>query len=426
MKGLVYGPFISREIALERGYRRYYVNQPCLRGHVAPRSTKTKNCSRCDCDRKRKDPTAPLQPRSKTLTPDELRIRERLRMMKAPNFAYWAKQGVFVYCYLSKKLRPYYVGVATNRMRPISPHSFQIPKDRRLIRIMKAGLTWDEAADWERRYIAHYGRVDQQTGCLWNMTDGGEGVPGRVVSEETKALQSKKARVRSEEVAQKYAIPFDFYMSLDAPTRGALKTWLDRHPDENYQVYFDDEARSKIEYEAYQRAGETRSRRTAKRVGVPEEVWLKWDRDDRNRYKAWVGSDPDRNYDAYLKRHDRPHWATGTQQSAEVVAKRIKTMVERSAVEMATRYDISDQQWIDLSPDQKNVVRARFRRGKRGADQLLANLDQTGVNPRVVMAAKRFDVSVEWWENASVNQRNAVRARFYRGVRGREALTTGL
>ena len=52
-----YGPFITREIARERGYKRFYVIQPCLRGHVAPRSTKTGNCTRCDLDRKKKDPS---------------------------------------------------------------------------------------------------------------------------------------------------------------------------------------------------------------------------------------------------------------------------------------------------------------------------------------------------------------------------------
>ena len=423
---LVYGPFVSREIALERGYKRYYVNQPCRRGHVAPRSTKTRNCSRCDCDRKRKDPTAPLQPRSKTLIPEELRIRARLRQMKAPNFSYWARQGAYVYVYLSKKLKPYYVGVGSTRIRPIAGHSFQVPKDRRLIQIMKAGLTWDEAAEWERRYIAHYGRVDQETGCLWNMTDGGEGVPGRVVSEETKKRISKGHRGAAEKAAEKYGIPLDFYLTLDMPRRGALKNWLDRHPDENYQVYFDYEARSKIEDEANQRRGEARSRRTAIRVGVPVEVWLNWDRDDRCRYRAWLGSDPERNYEGYLKRHDGPHWAAGKKQSAELAAKRTKAMVERSVGEMASRYDISEQQWIDLTPDQRSVVRARFSRGKRGADVLLANLDQADVNPRVVKAAKRFEVSVEWWQYASVNQRNALRARFYRGVRGSEALTAGM
>ena len=426
MEDLVYGPFVTREIALERGYKRYYINQPCKRGHVAPRSTKTKNCTRCDCDRKRRDPTAPLKPRSKALSPEELRIRARLGRMKAPNFSYWAKKGIFVYCYLSKKLKPFYVGVATNRTRPIAPHSFRIPSDRRLIRVMKAGLTWEEAAEWERRYIAHYGRVDQETGCLWNMTDGGEGVPGRAVSEETRAAIADKARERSEQAAEKYSIPFDFYKSLDAPTRGALKTWLDRHPDENYQAYFDNETRSKIEAEAYQRAGDTRSRQTAKRIGVPEEVWLKWGRDERNCFTAWIGSNPDRDYEAFLQRHDQPHWATGTKQSAETVAKRTQSMVMRTAAELADRYGISVQHWVDLTPKQRAVVRARFDRGQRGLDQLLANLEGTEAHPRAVKAAKRFDVSVEWWEQANLQQRNALRARFSRGVRGQGALTEGL
>ena len=393
MGHLVYGPFVTREIALERGYKRYYVNQPCLRGHVAPRSTQTRNCSRCECDRKRKDTTVPLKPRSRTLSPEELSIRARLRQLKVPNFSYWAKQGVFVYCYLSKKLKPYYVGVASDRTRPIAPHSFPVPKDRRLIRIMKSALTWDEATEWERRYIAHYGRVDQGTGCLWNLTDGGEGVPGRVVSEETKAAIAEKAAERSREVAERYSIPFNFYLSLDHQRRKALTAWLDRHPGENYEVYFDDQARSKIEKEGYQRRGEIRARNVANKRGVPEEVWLKWSRKDRIRFSAWIDSGSDRTYEGYLRRHHGPHHAAGTSQSQEHVAKRMLPRLERTAEQLG----IPVEWWIHASEQQRSVLRSRYNRGERDPQALMANLDLVGVNPRSVEAAKRFDVSLEWW-----------------------------
>lgn len=421
MADLTYGPFITRAIALQKGYTRYYVNQPCKHGHVAPRSTKTRNCSRCDCDRKKKDPTTVWKQRRKPLTQKQQRVRDRLDQMNVPNFTYWASLGVFVYCYLSKNLKPYYIGVASTSKRPIAPHSFKVPKDRRLIRIMKSGLTWDQAAEWEKRFIAHFGRKDKGTGCLWNMTDGGEGRFGCALSDETKEAISLAHRGSAEEAANKYRIPLDIYLSFEKGVRGALKTWLDRHPDKGYQDYFSRDP--EVDFaEAIARAGRTRAANTAKRVGVPLDVWMEWDRDERNRYNAWVKSKEGRNYQQYLTRHDQPHWAEGTKQSADLIAKRIRPMLEKTASE----FGIPAQWWIDANDQQRSALRARFTRGVRGVGELTKDLEYEGVNPRVVRAAKRFEVSVEWWESANVQMRNALRARFYRGVRGQTELTAGL
>lgn len=43
------------------------------------------------------------------------------------------------------------------------------------IRILQQGLTFDEACDKEIELIQQYGRLDLGTGCLTNMTVGGEG-----------------------------------------------------------------------------------------------------------------------------------------------------------------------------------------------------------------------------------------------------------
>lgn len=50
---------------------------------------------------------------------------------------------------------------------------------------------WNEACQIEQYLIKFYGRRDLGLGSLVNMTDGGEGVLGITVSDETKSLMSK-------------------------------------------------------------------------------------------------------------------------------------------------------------------------------------------------------------------------------------------
>ena len=44
-------------------------------------------------------------------------------------------------------------------------------------------MTWDEACTKEIEFIKLYGRKDNNTGILVNLTDGGEGTLGVIVSE---------------------------------------------------------------------------------------------------------------------------------------------------------------------------------------------------------------------------------------------------
>lgn len=53
--------------------------------------------------------------------------------------------------------------------------------------IVESGLTHEEAIDLEVRLIKEIGRKN-----LTNLTDGGEGTPGRIVSEKTKSIMSKR------------------------------------------------------------------------------------------------------------------------------------------------------------------------------------------------------------------------------------------
>ncbi|MBB4235022.1 NUMOD3 domain-containing DNA-binding protein [Rhizobium esperanzae] len=56
---------------------------------------------------------------------------------------------------------------------------------------VQSGLTELEAFEIERREIAKYGRINNGTGTLANMTDGGEGTSGVIRTAETRAKLSK-------------------------------------------------------------------------------------------------------------------------------------------------------------------------------------------------------------------------------------------
>lgn len=54
------------------------------------------------------------------------------------------------------------------------------------VEILFDGLTWEQACVKEKELIKLYGRRNNNTGLLVNLTDGGEGNYGLVVSDETK------------------------------------------------------------------------------------------------------------------------------------------------------------------------------------------------------------------------------------------------
>ena len=76
------------------------------------------------------------------------------------------------------------------------------------IEIVKNNLSWEEACELEQLLIQEYGRRDLQTGILVNLTDGGEGAPGTIVSEETKLkLRNKnKGKKLTEEHKKKIGL----------------------------------------------------------------------------------------------------------------------------------------------------------------------------------------------------------------------------
>ena len=138
-----------------------------------------------------------------------------LSRLSSVEFKEVAKQGAFVYCYLEAvDLSPYYVGISNGRwQRPMEERDFEIPSDYRRIVVLRSGLDWEGACDWEMTYIAHYGRVDIGTGILLNRTDGGDGRIGG------------PHMIRA---AAKYGFPFDVWQGFTPLKRAKINARWER------------------------------------------------------------------------------------------------------------------------------------------------------------------------------------------------------
>ena len=105
----------------------------------------------------------------------------------------------YTYLWLREDGTPYYVGKG-KKDRAFISHSHRVnrPKDTSFIIIQE----WESEQDSfraEKFLILYYGRKDLGTGCLRNLTNGGEGSAGRVSTEffrESLSARRKGKRVR--------------------------------------------------------------------------------------------------------------------------------------------------------------------------------------------------------------------------------------
>ena len=114
----------------------------------------------------------------------------------------------YVYMYLREDGTPYYIGKGSGkRAWDNSSRSFKRPTDESRIAIHTDNLTEDQAFSLEIELIAEYGRKDNGTGILRNLTDGGEGHTGAKTDVHKKkisdALRGRKGTKHSEESRRK-------------------------------------------------------------------------------------------------------------------------------------------------------------------------------------------------------------------------------
>lgn len=58
------------------------------------------------------------------------------------------------------------------------------------IEILFDELTWEQACEKEKEFILLYGRIDNQSGILTNLTNGGDGTSGAIMSEQWRNKKS--------------------------------------------------------------------------------------------------------------------------------------------------------------------------------------------------------------------------------------------
>lgn len=114
-----------------------------------------------------------------------------------------SKSIYYVYMYVRTKNSatgpigsPYYIGKGNGYRAKSGKHRIIPSEDKSNIRIIRENLSEDDAFMWEVFWIAEFGRIDLGTGCLRNLTDGGEGSSGYRHSEVVKENQSKNVKNR--------------------------------------------------------------------------------------------------------------------------------------------------------------------------------------------------------------------------------------
>lgn len=111
------------------------------------------------------------------------------------------KPGVFIYQDLIFNYEPFYVGRGKNNRYFVhcQPHKLKNKNEKNekikfilsknlnpIINFPITGITFDESLNIEREIISKIGRIKLNSGPLTNLTAGGQGVVGMIISDETK------------------------------------------------------------------------------------------------------------------------------------------------------------------------------------------------------------------------------------------------
>lgn len=118
------------------------------------------------------------------------------------------KTDYYVYAYLREDGTPYYVGKGRKYRAYSSQRSVQRPADKNNVVFIAEQMDEMTAFFMERFWIAVYGRKDNGTGILRNLTDGGEGTAGykkAPIDNDTRQRMSdgQKGKVLSEETKRR-------------------------------------------------------------------------------------------------------------------------------------------------------------------------------------------------------------------------------
>jgi len=109
----------------------------------------------------------------------------------------------YVYQHIRKDTnQPFYIGIGSDlsfyRANKFSERNeiWERIKNKTeiLVEILHNNIEWEEACEIEIQLIKKYGRINNKTGILSNMTDGGEGTLNKVISDDTRYLLGNGVR----------------------------------------------------------------------------------------------------------------------------------------------------------------------------------------------------------------------------------------
>lgn len=366
----VYGPFLSKKLAAHKGLKQFFEGKECKRGHIDARQLANGRCMECQRQRKLElyyNPELGKGVRAPRVLVHK-RTSDRVTRLVAPNFTEIAERGQFIYAYLSKRtLKPWYVGKASHAGRPIGKHSFNPPRNRALIRVLRSGLTEEQANHWETFYIQHYGRRDDGTGILCNLTDGGEGTMGRIVDPETAkagGVKGGKTQLENHRAWELYGVTKERWESLSVARRTALRLYMRDHPeasgndwvDGNYTKWQSSEAGREHQLRANAIATANKKKAAAEKWGLSLEDYLKLDAKALSRMKAYCKRNNVTAYEWLKLDTEGLILRTGSEGHLKQAADKKRAAAERNGV----AYDV----WCAMKAWQRDNITTARKAGK--------------------------------------------------------------
>jgi hypothetical protein len=140
----------------------------------------------------------------------------------------------------------FYVGIGKTKKRAFSKSTRNalwsniVSKHEYIVEVLYEDISWEEACIHEKRLIKEFGRRDIGTGCLANMTDGGDGAANLSAESRKKISVTSTGRVKSLECRSKLSAKTCGENSIMYGKKGPL------HPKFGKKYIFSDEHKQKL------------------------------------------------------------------------------------------------------------------------------------------------------------------------------------